>query len=414
MAQIPLENTYHPGVSVIFPCLNERETIERAVTQAIRALAENGIEGEVVVADNGSTDGSPFLAHRAGARVVAVAQRGYGAALHAGIRAARFRWVVFADCDLSYPLEEIPKLIMPLASNDADLVLGSRLRGAIDRGAMPFLNRHLGTPVLSFLIRTLYKIPTSDCNSGMRALDRTLYDSLQLASPGMEYASEMLIRVGQKKWRYFETPISFRKDARNRAPHLRPWRDGWRHLRFILGNASFRWLVTAPSIASFALLAYTFLLSFQPLLTGKPTFHFHTAFALIAVALPLLLCSLSSLLVKAVLHSSGLLPHLGVQRISLWCERGMPVVLSLGFFGLVGLEAVSMIYHWAQTGWGPLFEMGSVIRIMIYTLLAAVFFTLDMNMSILRLVKYERLEDSPLKSDIPRVSIAERSTPLSA
>jgi glycosyltransferase involved in cell wall biosynthesis len=204
------------GISIVIPCLNEAETIAKAVAEARRGVEESGWPGEVVVADNGSTDGSQAIATAGGARVVPVPARGYGAALNAGILSARYACVVFGDADMSYPFLEAKKLAKPILEGQADFVLGSRLGGTIAPGAMPFLNRHLGTPVLSFLIRRLFGMPTSNCNSGMRALARARYPELKLNCPGMEYASEMLVRACLSKWRYAEAPISFRKDLRSR------------------------------------------------------------------------------------------------------------------------------------------------------------------------------------------------------
>jgi len=245
--------------------LNESETISRAVREAVLGIRNSGLQGEVVVADNGSSDGSQAIAIDAGARVVPASLKGYGAALDTGIRSALYDYVVFADADLSYPFAEIPSLIAPLRDTGAEFVLGSRLLGTIQSGAMPLLNRYLGTPILSLLIRRLYNIRTSDCNSGMRAVLRQRYLDLGLRCPGMEYASEMLIRVSQRNLRYAEVPISFHKDQRNRPPHLKRWRDGWRHLRFILGNATSSSVIIFPAVLSVIFLIFPLFLSFRPL-----------------------------------------------------------------------------------------------------------------------------------------------------
>ncbi|MBL7713893.1 MAG: glycosyltransferase family 2 protein [Bdellovibrionales bacterium] len=230
---------YLPGVSIVIPCLNEQRTIQKTVKLCVQVLESLGVAGELIVADNDSRDSSSELAKGAGAQVVEVDIRGYGAALRSGIRAARFEKVVFLDGDLSYPISEIPMLLQPLISGQADLVLGSRLKGSIQPGAMPFLNRYLGTPILSFLIRLLFRIPVSDSNSGMRAISRDAFETLQLKCQGMEFASEMLVRAAQQKIRYTEVPISFFRDQRNGSSHLNRWADGFRHLLFIL-RAFFR------------------------------------------------------------------------------------------------------------------------------------------------------------------------------
>ena len=230
------------GFSIVIPCLNEERTIAQAVHAAQLCLARVGIAGEVIVADNGSHDHSQELARAAGAQVISVASRGYGAALHHGILHAKYEFVGFADADLSYPFAEFENLLQPLLRDEADFVLGSRLRGQVEREAMPFLNRYLGTPVLSLCVRLVAGQRVSDCNSGMRVLRRDFYERLGLRCHGMEYASEMLIRVAQNSLRFVEVPIVFKKDKRGRPPHLRRWRDGFRHLRFIASCAPSRFV----------------------------------------------------------------------------------------------------------------------------------------------------------------------------
>jgi glycosyltransferase involved in cell wall biosynthesis len=237
-ATSPSKNSrWLPGITLVIPCLNERETLSRVIAEAFAGLARSGLDGEVIVADNGSIDGSREIALRSGARVVDVPIRGYGAALHYGILAAKYSVVAYADADLSYPLLQIPALVQPLLDGESDFVLGTRMKGKIANKAMPLLNRYLGTPVLSFLIYRLFGLKTSDCNSGMRAFKRESYERLDLKALGMEYASEMLVKVSQTHLRFKEVPIDFRKDERKRAPHLRPWRDGMRHLKLLLQSA---------------------------------------------------------------------------------------------------------------------------------------------------------------------------------
>lgn len=378
------------GISVVIPCLNERATLTRAISDAQIGLNQLGLPSEIIVADNGSTDGSQGLAEQAGARVLEVAYRGYGSALHHGILAAKFSYVVFADADLSYPFQELNKLVTPLINNEADFVLGSRLAGVIHPEAMPLLNRYLGTPILSFLIRRLYGIPASDCNSGMRAILRDRHEELNLRCPGMEYASEMLIRVGQKNLRYTEVPISFYKDQRGRSPHLRRWRDGWRHLRFILGNASSYPIVFFPLIISLVFLLFSLGLSYQNYWAPEHEMHYHTAFSLIAVAVPLLMMTISMLLIKIVLHLSGQVESRFIHWIEDISERNWPILGSLIFFGLVLGQLGLLIYHWYRTDWGRLDEMGGVIRITIFSILSAALIALDMSIGILKLIPYRR------------------------
>ena len=236
-----------PRVSVVLPCLNEAETVGRCVAEAREALGRSGLSGEVVVADNGSTDGSPGLAEAAGARVVAVPVRGYGAALAGGIAAARGPYVVMGDADLSYDFGAVPDFVRALDSG-ADLVMGSRFRGRIEVGAMPPLHRWLGNPVLSGLGRLFFRAHVSDFHCGLRAFRREAIERLDLRTTGMEYASEMVVKAALFGLRIGEIPVTLRKDGRSRPPHLRTWRDGWRHLRFLLLYSP-RWLFLVPGLA---------------------------------------------------------------------------------------------------------------------------------------------------------------------
>lgn len=238
-------------LSIVIPCLDEAETLAFCVEKALGALSRLGIAGEVVVADNGSTDDSRGIAERLGARVVPVAQRGYGAALAEGFRRARGRFLIMGDADDSYDFSEIDGFVRELRQG-ADLVMGTRLRGAIDPGAMPFLHRYLGTPVLTKLINVCFRTRISDCNCGMRGLRKDAFLKLDLRSTGMEFASEMVLKAALCGIRIVEIPIRFHKDRRSRPPHLRTWRDGWRHLRFILLFAP-NYLFLLPGGAMFAI-----------------------------------------------------------------------------------------------------------------------------------------------------------------
>lgn len=220
-------------VSIVIPCLNEISTLAPTLEMAKEAIARSGLRGEIVLADNGSTDGSQALAERMGARVVAVPRRGYGFALMEGCRQARGLFLVMGDADATYDFREAVDFLEDLKQG-ADLVMGTRLRGTIHRGAMPFLHRYVGTPVLSRLIRGFFRVPISDCNCGLRAFTKAAFNKLQLVSGGMEFASEMIIKAGIYGLKVTERPCSLLPDRRGKPPHLRRWRDGWRHLRFIL------------------------------------------------------------------------------------------------------------------------------------------------------------------------------------
>jgi hypothetical protein len=234
-------------VSVVIPCLNEAETLGTCIAKAQRAFHTHGLRGEVVVADNGSTDGSPDIARALGARVVDVTPKGYGAALMGGIAAARGTYVVMGDADDSYDFAAIFPFVAKLREG-YDLVIGCRFPrggGRAMPGAMPFLHRWLGTPVLSAIGRLFFRCPVTDFNCGLRAFRRDRYETLDLRSTGMEFASEMLVKAALGGARIAELPITLHKDGRSRPPHLRTWRDGWRHLRFMLLYSP-RWLFLLP------------------------------------------------------------------------------------------------------------------------------------------------------------------------
>lgn len=220
-------------VSVVLPCLNEESTLASCIRAAHRALAQAGLHGEVIVADNGSSDRSREIAVAEGARLVEVEARGYGNALYHGFRAARGRFLVHLDADMSYEFSHVPRFVAELRKG-ADLVMGSRLRGTIEPGAMPALHRHLGTPVLTRLANLFFGCRISDINCGMRGLRKEAFERLDLRSGGMEFASEMIVKAAALKMRIVEIPTDLHRDQRGRRPHLSSFRDGWRHLRFLL------------------------------------------------------------------------------------------------------------------------------------------------------------------------------------
>ncbi len=231
-------------LTILMPCLNEAETLEACIAKAQSFLARSGISGEVLIADNGSSDGSQSIARKAGARVVDVPEKGYGAALMGGIEAARGRYVIMGDADDSYDFENLGAFVERLRTGDA-LVMGNRFAGGIAPGAMPWHHRYIGNPVLSFLGRLFFKTRASDFHCGLRGFDRAAILGLNLRTTGMEFASEMLVKATLSGLRVSEVPTTLKPDGRSRAPHLRSFRDGWRHLRFLL-LFSPRWLFLYP------------------------------------------------------------------------------------------------------------------------------------------------------------------------
>jgi hypothetical protein len=234
-------------LSILMPCLNEAETLANCIQEAQRFLSTSGIKGEVVIADNGSSDGSVELAESLGARVVRVSVRGYGAALYFGSLACRGNYIIMADSDGSYDLEHLASFVEQLRLGK-DLVMGNRFRGEIKPGAMPWKNRYIGNPTLSFIGRLLFGSRLGDFHCGIRGYRRDAFMKLNLRTTGMEFASEMAIKAQVMGLNIVEVPTILRPDGRSRPPHLRPWRDGWRHLRFML-LFSPSWLFVYPGIA---------------------------------------------------------------------------------------------------------------------------------------------------------------------
>ena len=245
------------SITVLLPCLDEAETIVACIKKAKKSLADLKVTGEILVSDNGSTDGSQDLAFSADARVINVRERGYGAALRAGILSANSDYIVMGDADDSYALDDLGAFLDALNSG-YDLVMGNRFQGGISPGAMPFLHKYLGNPVLSWLARLFFNIPIGDFHCGLRAFKTDSIRTLNLKSSGMEFASEMVVKASLNGLKITEVPTTLKPDGRSRAPHLRTWSDGWRHLIFLL-SASPRWLFLYPGIflASFGFIGAT-------------------------------------------------------------------------------------------------------------------------------------------------------------
>ena len=233
-------------LTIVMPCLNEAETLERCIVKAMKYLEKSKIAGEVVIGDNGSTDGSQEIARNAGARVVDVPRRGYGAALMGAIEGARGKYVIMGDSDDSYDFSNLDLYVEKLRAG-YDLVMGNRFKGGVQPGAMPFLHRYLGNPVLSFIGRLFFRSDVGDFHCGLRGFRQDIVSVLGLQTTGMEFASEMVVKATLFKLKMIEVPTTLAPDGRSRPPHLRTWRDGWRHLRFLLIYSP-RWLFVIPGI----------------------------------------------------------------------------------------------------------------------------------------------------------------------
>jgi glycosyltransferase involved in cell wall biosynthesis len=358
-------------LSVVMPCLNEAETLERCIRTAQRSLRELGICGEVVVADNGSTDGSVEIAERAGARVVRVAARGYGAALLGGIEAARGEYVVMADADASYDFAEIPRLLERLREGQ-ELVMGNRFRGQIKPGAMPTLHRYLGNPLLSGLGRLFFGSPCGDFHCGLRGFRRDAILELDLRTTGMEFASEMVVRASLAGLRITEVPITLWPDGRSRPPHLRSFRDGWRHLRFLLIYSP-RWLFLYPGLTLMLLgLAAMLWLMPGPRIVGRLGLDVHSLLYAAAAILVGFQAVQFAVLAQVFAVASGLAswpPK--YRRLFRWMtlETGLAAGVLLIGAGLAGSFAALGL--WGRTSFGAL-EPARMLRLVIPSVLAAV------------------------------------------
>jgi glycosyltransferase involved in cell wall biosynthesis len=335
-------------LTILMPCLDEAETIAICVQKAGNFLARSGIKGEVIVADNGSTDGSPDLALASGARVVSISEKGYGNALIGGIRAAQGRFVIMADADDSYDFSQLDSLVESLRAGNM-MVIGNRFRGGIRSGAMPFLHRFFGNPLLSLVGRMFFSSAIGDFHCGLRGVDRAASLKLGLHAPGMEFASEMIVKATLAGWRIAEVPTTLSPSGRSRRPHLRSWRDGWRHLRLLL-MMSPRWLMLYPGIFLIAIgVAAQIAIARGPIVVSGIGFDIHTMlYAGSAVILGVQLV-LFSVLARAIGVLKNVLPMRPTfaRLLSVFTlERGIVLGLFLGALGL-GL-AVYSVTTWAQ------------------------------------------------------------------
>src|SRR3954469_7520652 len=341
-------------LTVVLPCLNEAETLATCIRKAKASIASLGVVGEVVVADNGSTDGSQEIARAEGARIVDVPVRGYGAALNAGFLAARGTFVIMADADDSYALDDLGPFVDALRGG-ADLVMGNRFAGGIAPGAMPALHRYLGNPVLSMLGRLFFKIPVRDFHCGMRGFRRDRVLDLGLRNTGMELASEMVVRASLSGFTIREVPTTLRPDGRSRRPHLRTWRDGWRHLRFLLAFSP-RWLLWYPALVLGALgtLGLLWLLPGGHTVGGV-AFGIHTMLAAATATIVAVQLAGLAVLCRAYASALGLLPRptsltrAGEQLLLSW---GAPIGALLTLAGIACF--VGALVGWGQASFGPL------------------------------------------------------------
>ncbi len=347
-------------ISILMPCLDEAETLAACIAKAYAYLQRRGIDGEVLIADNGSTDGSQQLAADAGARVVEITQRGYGSALLGGIRAARGRFVIMGDADDSYDFSHLDAFVDELHAG-RQLVMGNRFAGGIEPGAMPWLHRRIGNPVLSRIGRTFFRVPVGDFHCGLRGFDRDAVLGLGLRTTGMEFASELVVRASLERLSIAEVPTTLSRDGRSRPPHLRSWRDGWRHLRFLLIYSP-RWLFLYPGIVAMTIGALTTAaLLIGPIEIGSVALDVATLIYAAALVVLGYQAALFALVTRYYATQRGFLPASRsvndlADRWSL--ERGLVaggLIFACGL--LVGLLQV---FRWSGEGFGQMNTRESV------------------------------------------------------
>lgn len=359
-------------LSVVMPCLNEAETIEICIKKAFSWMEKNGVNGEVVIGDNGSTDGSQQMAERLGARVIAVPRKGYGSALMGAIEASKGKYVIMGDSDDSYDFSELGLFIKELRSGK-DLVMGNRFLGGIGEGAMPFLHRYLGNPVLSFIGRLFFKCPVGDFHCGLRGFRQDIVSLLDLKTTGMEFASEMVVKATIFKLDITEVPTTLRKDGRSRPPHLRTWRDGWRHLRFLLIYSP-RWLFLYPGLFLMLLGIVMSVLIVQGPVDMFNQVYFDTNTLLYAGAFIIVGYQAVSfgVFTRSYAVQVGFLPEKdsltkATQIVSM--ELGLIIGLLILFAGMGG--TFYSLYVWEESNFGQL-DYSKILRIVIPSVVAII------------------------------------------
>jgi glycosyltransferase involved in cell wall biosynthesis len=341
-------------LTILMPCLNEAATLPVCIEKARAFLSRAGVDGEVLVSDNGSTDGSQAIAQAHGARVVHAPQRGYGAALINGVQQAHGRFVIMGDADDSYDFSQLDGYLAALRAG-AQLVMGNRFKGGIAPGAMPLLHRYLGNPVLSFVGRLFFRVPIGDFHCGLRGFSRDALLGLGLVTPGMEFASEMVAKAALAGLRIAEVPTTLRPDGRGRPPHLRTWRDGWRHLRFLLLFCP-RWLFLYPGLALVMLgVSGMAALKVGPLYVASVGLGVHSQLYMAAATILGMQLVQMAFLTKWMGVLSGILPvprWLARTQDYLSIETGL--LTGAGAFVIGLLWSLRLVFDWGATGFGPL------------------------------------------------------------
>lgn len=363
MQQNPLELT------IVMPCLNEAETLKTCIDKAMKYLSQNNISGEVVIGDNGSTDGSQEIARNCGARVIDIPQKGYGSALTGAIQAAKGKYVIMGDSDDSYDFSNLNAYVEKLREG-YDLVMGNRFKGGIAKGAMPFLHKYLGNPVLSFIGKLFFGGGINDFHCGLRGFRQDIVTVLNLQTTGMEFASEMVVKATINKLRITEVPTTLSPDGRSRPPHLRTWRDGWRHLRFLLLYSP-KWLFLIPGI-TLMLLGLVFFIAIVRGPVQLMNVYFDTNTLLYAGAFIVIGYQAVSFAIFTRYYAieQGFLPSnkaLTKAYHFFSLETGLIIGVLITLFGFIG--SVYSLYLWDQQDFGQL-NYPSILRVVIPSVIA--------------------------------------------
>ena len=352
-------------LTILMPCLNEAETLALCIEKAKVGLKNSGVPGEILIADNGSTDGSQAIAEKLGVRVVAIREKGYGSALIGGTRAAAGKWILMGDADDSYNFSEADRFVKKF-NEGYELVMGCRLPsggGTILPGAMPWKNRWIGNPILSFIGRLFFKCPAHDFHCGIRGYTREAFEKMDLQTTGMEFASEMVISATLKKLKITEVPVTLKKDGRSRPPHLKPWRDGWRHLRFML-LFSPRWLFLIPGIVLFLLGAgMSAALAAKDIQIGAITLNVGTLAVSCMTAIVGFQLVAFAFFTKVFAIAEGLLPDdPKLTRVLKFFTLEKGIVISVGVF-LIGIVLLARaMWLWGKVNFGELPSMEENLR----------------------------------------------------
>jgi glycosyltransferase involved in cell wall biosynthesis len=347
-----MEVVHNVELSIVMPCLNEAETLAACITKAQSWLAAQNVKGEVVIADNGSSDGSQEIARCLGASVIEVPEKGYGSALFAGSSAANGKYIIMGDSDDSYDFSKLDFFVEALRAG-ADFVIGDRFAGGIEKGAMPWKNKYIGNPALSFIGRTLFRTQIRDFHCGLRGYSKEAFERMNLITSGMEFASEMVIKARLLGMTVREVPTTLSRDGRSRPPHLKPWRDGWRHLRFML-TYSPRWVFIIPGsvLAAVSTIVYVPLL-FGPVYFGLIGIDINSLFYAQSGVTLGVLSFLIGVVFRTFASREGLLPNNRMlERL-----RALPVLEIGNIIGFVLLLAgifigIVSFNQWANTGFG--------------------------------------------------------------